>query len=43
MRVAIIGGTGYVGSYLVDELIEQGHEVSMLVREGSEHKLRHSA
>ena len=42
MRVAIIGGTGFVGSYLVDELIEQGHEVSLLVREGSEHKVRSS-
>jgi len=43
LRVAIIGGTGYVGSYLVDELIEQGHDVSLLVREGSEHKVRHAA
>ena len=42
MRVAIIGGTGFVGSYIVDELLEQGHEISMLVREGSEHKVRHS-
>ena len=42
MRVAIIGGTGFVGSYLVDELIRQGHEVSVLVREGSERKVRAS-
>ena len=39
MRVAIIGGTGFVGSYIVDELLLQGHEVSMLVRKGSEKKL----
>ena len=39
MRVAIIGGTGFVGSYLVDALLEQGHEVSALVRPGSENKL----
>ena len=42
MRVAIIGGTGFVGSYIVDALLEQGHDVSMLVRPGSEHKVRHS-
>ncbi len=40
MRVAIVGGTGYVGSYLVDELLEQGHDVCQLVRPGSEHKAR---
>ncbi len=40
MRVAIIGGTGFVGSYIVDELLRQGHDVSALVREGSEHKVR---
>jgi len=43
MRVAIIGGSGFVGSYIVDELLEQGHDVSMLVRPGSEHKVRHAA
>ena len=36
MRVAIIGGTGFVGSYIVDELCDAGHEVSLLVRPGSE-------
>ena len=40
MRVAIIGGTGFVGGYLVDALIEAGHEPAVLVREGSESKLR---
>jgi NADH dehydrogenase len=43
MRIAIIGGTGFVGSYIVDALLEQGHDVSVLVRPGSEHKVRHSA
>ena len=42
MRVAIIGGTGFVGSYIVDALLEQGHDVSLFVRPGSEHKVRHS-
>ena len=39
MRVALIGGTGFVGGYLVDALIESGHEPSLLVRSGSEAKL----
>ena len=40
MRVAIIGGTGFVGGYLVDALIDAGHEPSVLVRVGSESRLR---
>ncbi len=43
MRVAIIGGTGFVGGYLVDALIDAGHEPSVLVRAGSEPKLRQPA
>ena len=39
MKVALIGGTGYVGSYLVDELINHNHEPKLLVRNGSEHKV----
>lgn len=42
MRVAIVGATGFVGSYIVDLLLEQGYDVSQLVRPGSEHKVRHS-
>ena len=40
MRVAIIGGTGFVGGYLVDALLEDGNDVVALVRPGSEDKLR---
>jgi len=40
MRIALFGGTGFVGSYLVDALIAAGHELSLLVRPGSEHKVR---
>jgi len=40
MRVALIGGTGFVGSYVVDALIARGHEPSLLVRRGSERKLQ---
>ncbi|MBT8107852.1 MAG: NAD(P)H-binding protein [Gammaproteobacteria bacterium] len=39
MRVAIIGGTGFVGGYLVDALLDKGHRVTALVRPGSEGKL----
>jgi NADH dehydrogenase len=39
MRIAIIGGTGFVGGYLVDALLAAGHEVRLLVRAGSEDKV----
>jgi uncharacterized protein YbjT (DUF2867 family) len=42
MRVGIIGGTGFVGGYLLDSLLASGHEVSVLVRPGSGHKVQHS-
>ncbi len=40
MRVALIGGTGFVGGYLTDALVAAGHEPVLLVREGSESKVR---
>ena len=43
MRVALLGGTGFVGSYLVDALLERGHQPSLLVRAGSEGKVRQAA
>ena len=42
MKVAVFGGTGFVGSYLVDALVNGGHRPSVLVRDGSEHRLRQS-
>lgn len=42
MRVAVVGATGFVGSYIVDSLLDEGYDVSQLVRPGSEHKARHS-
>jgi len=39
VKVAIIGGTGFVGSYIVDALLDAGHEPHVLVRSGSEGKL----
>ena len=35
----MFGGTGFVGGYLVRALLEAGHELSVLVRPGSEQKL----
>jgi NADH dehydrogenase len=40
MRVAIFGGTGFVGAYLIDALVASGHEPSVLLRPGSATKLR---
>lgn len=40
MKVALFGGTGFVGSYLVDHLLAAGHEPRVLVRPGSESKLQ---
>jgi len=40
MQVALIGGTGFVGGYIVDALLEAGHEPVLLVRHGSEDKVR---
>ena len=39
MKVGLIGGTGFVGSYVVDELVAAGHEPRLLVRPGSEPKV----
>jgi NADH dehydrogenase len=39
MKITLIGGTGFVGGYLVDAMLEAGHQPSLLVREGSESKL----
>jgi len=41
MKVALFGGTGFIGSYLVDELLSQGHAPVLLIRPGSESKVRH--
>lgn len=40
MRVGIIGGTGFVGGYIVDALLDSGHDVNVLVRPGSESKVQ---
>ena len=40
MKVALFGGTGFVGSYIVDELIKNNHVPRMLVRKSSAQKIR---
>lgn len=43
MKTAIIGGTGFVGGYIVEALLDAGHEPHVLVRPGSRDKLLRSA
>lgn len=38
MRVLVSGATGFVGSFLVKRLAEDGHHISILVRSGSSFK-----
>ena len=39
MKVALFGATGFVGSYIVDELLNGGHKPVVLIRESSDEKL----
>lgn len=39
MKVAVIGGTGFVGTHIVERLVAQGHLPRLLVRPGSDHKI----
>jgi NADH dehydrogenase len=41
MKAAVFGSTGFVGNYLVSELLVSGYEVNVLIRSGSESKLEH--
>lgn len=43
MRVAVIGGTGHVGTYLVPRLVELGHEVICVSRRKREPYQPHAA
>lgn len=39
MKIGVIGGTGFVGSYVLEALAAAGHELRVLTRPGSESKL----
>ena len=41
MKIALFGGTGFVGSYLVDALVAADMQPVVLVRPGSEHRVNH--
>tara|TARA_B100000029_G_C17422755_1_gene904929 strand:+ start:75 stop:998 length:924 start_codon:yes stop_codon:yes gene_type:complete len=40
MKVGILGGTGFVGNYIIEELIKNNHDPIVFVRNGSENKLQ---
>lgn len=41
MKVAIVGGTGFVGSHIADALVQAEHTPRLLVRPGHEGRARH--
>ena len=42
MKVSIFGGSGFVGDYIINELISSKYNVYALVRLGNKHKIRNS-
>ncbi|HPM35746.1 MAG TPA: GDP-mannose 4,6-dehydratase, partial [Spirochaetota bacterium] len=42
MKVALTGGTGFIGSYIAMELVSSGHEVKILARNADKVPFLHS-
>ncbi|MES9994174.1 MAG: NAD(P)H-binding protein [Candidatus Thiodiazotropha sp.] len=42
MKVALLGGTGFVGHYLTEKLLHHGHTPKLLIRQGSPHTPKHN-
>ena len=43
MKILVTGGIGFIGSHLVDLLIEKKHDIRILVRKGKVHKAYNSS
>ena len=43
MRIAIIGGTGHIGTYLIPRLVESGHDVCVVSRSQRQPYQTHAA
>ena len=33
MKIAVLGGSGFIGSHVADELSKRGHKVTILIKE----------
>ena len=43
MNIGVFGGSGFVGNYIVNELLDSNYKVTVLVRKESESKLSNSS
>ena len=41
MKIALFGGSGFVGNYIINELLAAGYIVNVLIRENSTNNLNH--
>ncbi len=40
MKIALIGGTGFVGKAVLEELLQRGHQVTALARDPAKYTAR---